>query len=284
LLNVYAQYYVHIGQIYEKYEIVSKVSDPEQRPSNEQIEKFIETLKTLRENCSQTRMHIATRVLDKMIQEFRTAPPRQREAAQRMAEWFRCFTSELEGQLYMLVFPHRAPYWSSPAPTIIQKTAGDEIWKLLSPLIESFPDAMFDATEAGNCFAFERFTACVYHLMRVAEYGLVSVSRAINVPEERLSKGWDGCIQGIESRIKTIGSTKPTKDWQEETKKYGDLCSWFTTIKTGWRNPVSHIPRVYSENTAAGMFAATVTLFEHLRQQTFKQTTMPSAPILLPED
>ena len=145
-----------------------------------------------------------------------------------------------------------------------------------------FPDALYDAYEAGSCFAYGCFSACVHHLMRLSEHGLVSVAASVNVPEDKISKGWDGCIQGVESAIKTISSTKPTTDWQDQVKKYSDLCSWFTAIKTGWRNPSSHVPRIYSEQSASGMFSATCTLFEHLTRYGFKQTQMPSDPLMLP--
>jgi hypothetical protein len=183
----------------------------------------------------------------------------------------------------MLVLPHRAGYWSSGSLDR-EVTFGDEIASLFRSLHEGFSEAMYDAGEAGNCFAFARFTACVYHLMRVAEYGLVSVATALGVPDEKTAKGWDGSIRGIESAIKAITSTKPTDDWQDRVKTYSDLCSWFTTIKTGWRNPVSHIPRMYSEETARGMFSAVTILFEHLREQGFRQARMPPEPVAPPND
>ena len=67
-----------------------------------------------------------------------------------------------------------------------------------------------------------------------------------------------------------MSSTKP-KNWQEDTKKYSDLCAWFTAMQKGWRNPISHIPWIYAEPTAAAMFAAVKTLFEHLSLHGFKQ-------------
>jgi hypothetical protein len=113
--------------------------------------------------------------------------------------------------------------------------------------------------------------------MRVSEFGLISVAEAIGVDPEQIKKGWDGCIQGIQAGIKKIESTKPTADWKDEVKKYGDLCSWFSTIQKGWRNPSSHVPRIYSEGTASAQFSATKTLFDHLAKFGFKQvgTTFP---------
>jgi hypothetical protein len=228
-------------------------------------------------------LDVSVTTLNRIIDEFSKSVPVNRLAQQRMNEWFSCFTSELESPVFMLVLPHRVDYSHS------QKRDGSPFFgkhlaALLSTLEDGFRDVFYDATEAGNCFAYARFTACVYHLMRVAEYGLVSVARAAQVDEEEISKGWNHCIQGIEGAIKRISSTKPTTDWQHQVKGYSDLCTWFTTMKMGWRNPVSHIPRTYSEETASGMFSAVLTLFQHLRQQGYKQTTMPGDPISLPTD
>ncbi|HYL85520.1 MAG TPA: hypothetical protein VE263_14890 [Candidatus Angelobacter sp.] len=151
---------------------------------------------------------------------------------------------------------------------------GNDIAALISSL-EKFPSAAFDAAEAGNCFAYERFTAAVYHLMRTTEYGLVGVAAKIGVPPEKRTR-WDKLIQGIQSRIKAIASNSPP-GWREEEKKYADLCAWFTAIQKGWRNPVSHVPRFYSEGTAHSMFLATRTLFEHLHKQGFSEEAMPAS-------
>jgi hypothetical protein len=267
----------------EGYNLAASLTDPDQIPNEEQFNSFIKTLRDLKQICESVRLQVSVTTLNRITDEFSKSVPVNRLAQQRMNEWFSFFTSELESRLFMLVLPHRVGYWHSQVwdgPPFF----GEQIGTLLSTLEDGFRDAFYDATEAGNCFAYARFTACVYHLMRVAEYGLVGVARAAQVDEEKISKGWDHCIQGIEEAIKRISSTKPTIDWQDQVKRYSDVCAWFTTIKNGWRNPVSHIPRTYSEETASGMFSAVLTLFQHLRQQGYKQTPMPGDPISLPTD
>jgi hypothetical protein len=247
---------------------------PDAFPDAQQHAELLKVLSDIHRLCSLTNLVVSASTVERTIKEFQTRAPRFRESQQKLAEWFSCFTSELETQMFLLVLPHEVPYHPM--------TKGG--WgEALLDTVAAFPDARYDAFQAGACFAFGCFTACVYHLMRVAEYGLVSVATSLNVDQEKLAKGWDGCIQGIESAIKTISSTKPTTDWQAQVKKYSDLCAWFTTIKTGWRNPASHIPRNYSEQSAAGMFSATRTLFEHLWKYEFKPTTMPRDPLSLPE-
>jgi hypothetical protein len=279
LLSMRATHYVNIGAMYEDFINGRRTwgANPEALPNDPQYAEVLTLFTDLRGLCGYARMTVSTMVLDRILVEFRAQRPKHGLVKDRMEQWYICFTSELESQLLLIVLPHRHGYYND------QDVTGVEIGNILKSL-QVFPGAAFDAREAGNCFAFERFTACVYHLMRVAEFGLVSVARSINVSEERISKGWDGCVQGVQGAIKTIESTKPTTDWQERVKKYSDLCSWFTTIKTGWRNPVSHVPRIYSEGTASGMFSAVKTLFDHLGAQGFKETEMPAEPMPLPEN
>ena len=219
--------------------------------------------------CAKTNLVVSAKTMERTINEFRAQVPTFRRAQNAMESWHNCFVSELETQMFFAILPHRISY--------IPGTGG--ICDSLKDALADFPDAIYDADQAGSCFATGNFSACVYHLMRVAEHGLVSVAASLKVDPDKLSKGWDGCIQGIEGAIKTIASTKPTVDWQSEVKKYSDLCSWFTTIKTGWRNPASHIPRVYLEPSASGMFSSTAALVEHLKRYGFKQTTMPNDPL-----
>jgi hypothetical protein len=203
-----------------------------------------------------------------------TAPTRQDAAIQ-----IKCikttFEAEMQSRLFTFILPHRAGYFSD-------ENVGTEISTILGHMVE-FLNAKTDLVEAGNCFAAGRFTAAVYHLMRTAEYGLVAVAAFVGVSEDNRTS-WGKLIQGIESEVKRmVSSAAKPSDWREQEKKYNDLCSWFTAIQKGWRNPVSHIPRIYSESTAKGMFSVINTLFAHLSGYGLRQSEMPKTLISLPD-
>jgi hypothetical protein len=264
--------YMRIARICEEYTSSAQMmmADPNAVASDTALAQITGQLETILTICKRMYLSVSTRSMERVLAEFRKSNPTMALTKQRFLEWYSCFQSEVEGQIYLLVLPHRVQYWNSDADQL----RGVEVTRILETL-QDFPDAIYDFTEAANCFAFERFTASVYHLMRVAEFGLVSVAHSAGVEQDKINKGWDGCIQGIESAIKKIGSTKPTTDWQDQIKKLSNLCSWFTTIQKGWRNPVSHIPRTYSEGQALALIMAVRTLFEYLSQQGFKQSAMP---------
>ncbi len=178
----------------------------------------------------------------------------------------------MQTRLFTFILPHRASYFTD-------EVVGSDMLDIFKELDE-FEDAKYDLIEAGNCFAAERFTACVYHLMRCAEYALVSVAAAANVPEDR-RVSWDRMIQGIQTESNRLGSTTPA-NWRETQKKFADFGSWFTFMQKGWRNPASHVPRIYSESTSRGMFGAVHTLFKHMKAQGITPSPMPKDVIDLP--
>ena len=170
MLRLYAPAYLQIARIYEEYcsSVSSLAAGRNALPTDAQLRIVMDNLITARDICNRMHLFVSARSMDRTIEEFTNKRPTFAVSQQRFQEWYACFSSEVEGQVYLLVLPHRVSYWTSEADNL----QGLEIKQLVTCLTH-FPGASFDVTEAGNCFAFERFTACVYHLMRVAEFGLV---------------------------------------------------------------------------------------------------------------
>jgi hypothetical protein len=246
-----------------------------------QFDSTVSIMKALLTHCGQLRLQITPTLVKKFLATAEGAGTCSALAAYTAVSGSRdAFKAELESQLFLQVFPHRISYYTR------EHTDGQAPWiggetKALLVALEGFKDSHFDAMEAGNCISFGRSTAGVYHLMRIAEYGLVAVATAANVPDIE-HRSWDKMLAGIHKHIKTIES-QSQPGWLEQRKRFSDLCSWLTVIKSGWRNPVSHIPRSYSEATAMSMFSAVKTLFERLNAEHFAPAQMPAGQIN-PED
>ena len=54
----------------------------------------------------------------------------------------------------------------------------------------TFPEAAMDIRDAGNCFALGLSTSAVFHLMRVAEYGLRALARKARVRIKKTPLEW----------------------------------------------------------------------------------------------
>jgi HEPN domain-containing protein len=111
----------------------------------------------------------------------------------------------------------------------------------------SFPSAIFDAQEAGNCFAFGRYTASVYHSMRVLEHGLNAFLKAFPTLTPR-SPNWGDILSEIEKLVTAL----PRTDSKRE--EYLGLIVDFKIFKDAWRNDVSHIGSKYEFEDADSIY------------------------------
>jgi len=285
MLKVKAKHYVEIGEGLAN--IVLFLNPPltvfnKDAPLADDAQNYVLTsLAQIEPHCESLGLPVTDGLIEQFIGRYPPGTwPTYEQAFVAMSAIRDTFKLELQAQMFFCVLPHRTTYYSSAGPRI---ESGADIAGLTHTL-EAFPDAKYDASEAGNCLAFERFTAAVYHLMRVAEYGLVAVAAAAGV-ESHDHRSWDKMIAGLHHHINLLSSQKLAANWKDEEKKYSDLVAWFTAIRNGWRNPVSHIPRIYTEDIARGMFVATKTLFERLHREGFTQIHMPVIPTLEnPED
>ena len=125
---------------------------------------------------------------------------------------------------------------------------------------EKFSSTVFDVSEAGNCYATGRYTACVFHCMRVLERGLHAFVRHLNNTHAAgivFSKtveetNWGNVIQEIQISLENPKrlarlSPLPTKD---EMTQYSTAALEFEHFKQAWRDDVSHSRRSYDEPAA----------------------------------
>ena len=98
-------------------------------------------------------------------------------AAYRIEELDNRIIEEMQTKLFLHILPHRLKFFTDIErmyPGEMEQLAsllGEEVYGL-SKQLSNFQNASFDLFEAGNCFACERYTACVHHLSKVVEFGL----------------------------------------------------------------------------------------------------------------
>jgi hypothetical protein len=157
--------------------------------------------------------------------------------------------TELSIRLFFFIPPDRADFYNATEPFGAEVTA-------------TFPDAQFDLEEAAKCFALERWTACVIHLMRAVEVGLAAFAKELGAP---LGTGnWQDTLTSINREINKLESTKPTPDWKDRVEKYSAVSSHIRDIKTAVRNPSMHVRGRYDEVRARDIYNATGAFLRHL--------------------
>src|ERR1051326_3208944 len=177
------------------------------------------------------------------------------EAGIIMAELERRISDQLASIRFFKVLDSSIPYYP-------QKK--DEYKKpLLSPLgTKKFAKSIEDAEEAGKCFALGRYTACVFHLMRVMERGVQRLGKKLKVSIPVEEKDWGQIAIHIGSALKHMPNTTP-----QEKKRHAALArvaAYLDNVREAWRNPTMHPKETYTEEEAQDVFGFVRQFMEHL--------------------
>ena len=124
--------------------------------------------------------------------------------------------------------------------------------KTFQKIIDKFPSAEFNLTEAAKCFALGRYTACVFHLMLLLETPLNVFAKEVGVDIDR-NNNWGGLLDHIEKEVNKM-DYKTIQD-RKNKEYYSQLISNFRPIKTGWRNYTMHGNNKYTEENAQRIFS-----------------------------
>ncbi len=154
----------------------------------------------------------------------------------------------LSSRKFMFLPADQASYWGN------QTVFGTDF-------MSNFPlAAKFEALEAANCFAAGRWTACVFHCTRVAEYGLRKLAQRLKVTlsdkgkRQPLEYGdWNKVIAAIRRKIEESRKLPLGRNKADSLSRYSDLADRCEYMKDIWRNEVSHARRVYSKSECLGV-------------------------------
>lgn len=142
---------------------------------------------------------------------------------------------------------------------------------------QKLPTARADIKDAGNAYATELYTSCVFHLMRVSEHGLRAMARRLDVTIKDngmkipLEYGdWNKVLDGIRNKLndaRKIASTPKKKAYIEYYSDGLDRCS---AMKDLYRNPVSHARKRYNQGEAIGVMQRVQDFMQFLARSTPK--------------
>jgi len=115
-------------------------------------------------------------------------------------------------------------------------------------VLDKFISISYEIDEAHQCFALDRYSACVFHLMRILEAGLNELAKKFNIEFTRTN--WQNIIDQIEKAVKDISFSSHGSDWKQVQHSYSEVCTHFRFLKDSWRNYAMHIHEQYSEERA----------------------------------
>jgi hypothetical protein len=151
----------------------------------------------------------------------------------------------LNSRKFMFVPSDQAPFYDNP-------------FLFGERFARTFPrKALFETIEAGRCYALGRWTACVFHCMRSAEYGLRRIAKKTGVA--LIDKGkpipieyatWDKIIVGIRNSVAEAKKLANTPAKEKKLQFYSQAADDCEYMKDIWRNEVSHARRAYQKAEA----------------------------------
>jgi hypothetical protein len=187
----------------------------------------------LQERCTFLGLSSATLKIEKMKQEW----PRPRDWAEirnDLTEAFNVLQTQLHERLIMFIPTDKVVYYNALA--------------FFGPEITSkFSNCTVDLDEAGKCFAAGRWTATVFHLMRVMEHGVRQLANTLGVAVNPTAT-WGQILNQLDAAINALPQTTPAE--ASRRAEFQGLRASLHAVKDAWRNPTMHPQATYTEQDA----------------------------------
>jgi hypothetical protein len=104
-------------------------------------------------------------------------------------------------------------------------------------IVGRFSRIRHDVEECSKCFALARYGAAIFHVLLVAEYGVIKVAELFNVAGDR--PGW-GALDRLQ-RIDSKKYTEKTPLEQQHADFLKSLLPLAFSMKDSWRHKISHV-------------------------------------------
>lgn len=130
------------------------------------------------------------------------------------------------------------------------------------PVSLKFGKVSSDISEAGKCLALERPTACVFHLMRVAEFAVKRLGKKLNVSIDVEKEGWYQIIVHVNKGVDTLPAA--TAAQRRKKQALGAAAAHLNSVRIATRNDVMHPKASYTPEEARTLFDATKALMQQM--------------------
>jgi hypothetical protein len=100
-----------------------------------------------------------------------------------------------------------------------------------------FTETRFNVEESLKCFALERYGAAVFHILQVAEFGVIQLGRLLNVLGDK--PGW-ACVSRLQ---KLVAPPYPDRIplAQTHSKLLESTLPLVAAMKDAWRHKLDHV-------------------------------------------
>lgn len=206
-----------------------------------------DALSQMRGYCVDAGLRMTTLCIDQQLRQLVAFAeiPQNPGIAQEIAHGVEAVQNRLQDEMSLQFFlslsPKEAEWFSANAPRF-----GGGVEDKFSALLE-------DIDESAKCLGLGRYTACVFHLMRVMERGVQTFGGKLGISPVNIlgqDKNWQNILDEINRSIKSLPPTDLI------TKQYANISSNLYNVKLAWRNEVMHPKATYTPDEAEAIFAA----------------------------
>ncbi|MGH9721980.1 MAG: hypothetical protein ACRD8O_17370 [Bryobacteraceae bacterium] len=241
VLPNFRQSFLHIGRL------------PEDTLTDEELDDAKTALLQVLDLCNRLDLHTSKKATQRLLDtDLRRKGYRVNDA---MAEIESRIHDELEGQVFLRL-DHPQYYQSA-------EWMGSEV-------LEKFPLIEGEALEAGACYALDRYTASVFHLMRILEYGLAAFATALSVPVT--NPNWHHVLQECEKKIRTLRDHNPS--WKQDEPFFNGAALEFRHFQRAVRNHAMHGRDSYTQSEAHTILSHVTSFMRHISQR-LSQVPLP---------
>ncbi len=138
----------------------------------------------------------------------------------------------------------------------------EKTWKRV---LDHFSGAKYDIGEAVSCFAVQSYTATVFHMLRVAEFGLRSLAGTLGVilKHDIEVEDWHAVLKAVEDKLEALQKISRSQAREAELKLYSEAASHLRYLKA-WRNEMAHVRCSYGVGEAISSLTRVRELLEPL--------------------
>jgi hypothetical protein len=199
-------------------------------------------LSVLATECRTSGLTFTSTLLDRLSNAYRNSQPSSREELSRhLHECLHRLQDELAQPRFYSIAPEKLEFLRQYPPFFP------------SEVTAPFPAASKELSEATRCYAFERNTSCVFHLMRALEIVLKAFAKRIGAAFE--TRNWGDVIAAIEPKL----DPKETED--------AEILAYLRSIKNAWRNSTMHVERDYDQDQAFDILRNTKSFMNHVARR-----------------
>lgn len=223
----------------------------------EGVEALMSNLGRARTLCQEMGLTGSVKVLDRLSSEWKkNGAGWPQNISHLFGEAHLRIQEELESRIFLQLAADKAAY-------------ADPKWLLNTSIETAFPSTITEFQNAGRCYAYDESTACMFHLMRVVDFGLRSVAAALGIDYN--ARAWDGIAKAITGKMEEKYQNK-TVDWRAVEPMYAEILTDIQAISRGHRNPVLHeLEKKYEPKEAHNMLTIVEGFISHLAKNGFTE-------------